>query len=190
MKLCSLVFASAALFLVPFAASAQTPTVIAAGPVEILPAAELAFTEAEVYVLSQAARFGFEQVILGQNASLRSTDPRVRAFAQSLASTWADETWNVRALGRRGEASLPKRVATSQRDAIAALERHPNEIYDRAFVTLVAREHEALLGLVAQRALRKDQRAVRQWAERLRPILTDTLKTARQLEKDLTPPAG
>lgn len=174
-------------------AHAQTPGVIAAGPAVVqpektAPAARLSAEERAF--LAAASRFGFEQVILGQNGAVRAQDPRVQAFARTLTSAWADETWNVLAVGRRAGAVLPKRISFQQRQAIAALERHPAELYDWALVTLIARDHEAMLGQLDDRARRHDSRAVRALTERVRPVVVEHLKTARELVKDLTPPAG
>ena len=135
-------------------------------------------------------RFGLGQVVLGQQGGQRASDAHVRELATALASTWAEETWTLRALGRAEGAQLAKQVAEFQRRRHAALMDLSGERYDRAFVQLVAAEHELVLSSMDERHPRTERPAIRVWIERVRPLVAEQLAKARQLEARLAPSGG
>lgn len=180
------------LFVMSLPASAPGVEVLAAGPVRVraqAPAAEPADTTERLCV-ARSARFGFQQIILANEAARRSRQAEVLALARSLSSTWAEETWSVRGIGRKAGWEPPKRVAPEQRQDSEALARTPDEAFDQAYLALVVREHEAFLGVLDARARKYDDPALRSWVQRMRPIVKSHFSQARDLAKRLTPPAG
>lgn len=157
--------------------------------VVVVPAVPAPVTARERELLSQFARSALYEIEVSRLAAARATSPRVRSYAQALASHRVQSWQQLGALMRARGMHVPTRVqgaAATKLQRLAAVP--PSADFDAAYVRVVGVEdHADTIELLERTRLETRDPQLAAWIDRSMPVLRGDLQAARQL---LAQPAG
>lgn len=165
---------------VPLQAPAQ-PAVVVAPPAPALPTAQ------ERELLARLAESGLYDIEVSRLAAARATNPRVRAYAQALASnrlqSWQQLAGLMRMRGMPVPTSLAGAAATKLQRLAAV---PPSRDFDAAYVRVVGVEdHAETIALLERTRLETRDAPLAAWIDRSLPMLRSDMQAANRLVAEL-----
>jgi putative membrane protein len=135
----------------------------------------------DVEFLVEALRTNLAEIEMGDLASQRGNDPRVRSYGAKLRSDHTAQATEIERLLRPLGVTIPVEPSAEAQSHLAALARLSGGEFDAAFVEMMIASHtEALEEFGAQTHANPD-RALHDFASKELPILREHLQIAESL---------
>ena len=166
---------------VPLQTPAQPAVVVAPPPAPAAP------TRQERELLTQLAESGLYDIEVSRLAAARATNPRVRAYAQALASnrlqSWQQLAGLMRVRGMPVPTSLAGGAATKLQRLAAV---PPSRDFDAAYVRVVGVEdHAETIALLERTRLETRDAPLAAWIDRSLPVMRSDMQAANRLVAEL-----
>lgn len=144
-------------------------------------------SDAERSFMTRVAASGLYEVEVSRLAASRATFPKVRSYAQMLASHHAESNQELAALMRAKGLEPPAGLAADKATKLHRLSAlRPSAEFDRGYVRVVGVEdHMASIAQFEQAQRDVRDRDLRAWIDRTLPVLRTHLNSARALSGTL-----
>lgn len=145
-------------------------------------------SRADRHFLQLAIDRGAKEVQFSQRALAKVENPKVKAFAQQLIEDHSALNRDLLALNERllGDEGPPfKRESASVRREVDQLEKLSGVEFDRRYMQVMMKDHQASIDLFAQQAERGRDPKLRELAQRALPILQQHQKSAHEIYESL-----
>lgn len=139
---------------------------------------------ATVNFMQKAGAAGLAEVQISRLALGRSNDQEIRRFAQRMVDDHSRANDELQRLARREGVSLPSRPDSAHRQAYDRLQRLRGNNFDRAYMDVMAPDHEQAVTLFRTEARNGRDRDVRDWAARVLPTLQGHRQMAHDVRRD------
>ena len=124
------------------------------------------------------ALMNLAEIELSRMALDKATNPDVKAFAQRLVQDHTAVNTELTALAKSKDLKIP----ASAKPAQAALAKLSGPAFDKAFVALMVKEHEAAIALFEGESRDGRDAEVKEWAAKQLPALREHLTQAKSLK--------
>jgi putative membrane protein len=161
------------------------------GPQAAKPAAPVVVAEqltaAERNFMTQAINRAAYEVEVSRLAAERATDPRVRAYAQKLASHSSQVNNELAAMMRAKGVPRPAGMAADKATRLHRLAAlRPSPAFDMGYAKVVGVEdHQSTIALYERASREARDRDLRAWIDRTLPVLRSHLAAAQNLAGQL-----
>jgi putative membrane protein len=158
---------------------APEPAPIAA-PMPKAPAASAmaAATSPDSVFVTKAAEAGAKEVEVAKLGAAKAASSGVKAFAQRLVQDHTTLNTELTALAKSKDLKIP----ASTRPAPADLAKLSGAAFDKAFVALMIKEHDAAIALFEGESRDGRDAEVKEWAAKQLPALREHLTQAKSLK--------
>lgn len=165
---------------VPLQEPAQPAVVVA-------PPAPAPMTAQERELLARLAENGLYDIEVSRLAAARATSPRVRAYAQALASNRLQSWQQLAGLMRMRGMSVPTSLAGAAATKLQRLAAvPPSRDFDAAYVRVVGVEdHAETIALLERTRLETRDAPLAAWIDRSLPVLRSDMQAANRLVAEL-----
>ena len=164
--------------LVAFSANGQTAGT-ANGPL----------SSADKHFMSNAAEGGLAEVELGRMAAEKGSSQAVRDFGQRMVDDHSKANDQLKDVAGRLGVSLPDHVSAADEAEKAKLKAYSGEHFDRAYISLMLRDHRNDIAQFRRESRIGENREVRSFASNTLPTLEQHLRLAQEAEHKLGGPA-
>jgi putative membrane protein len=156
-------------------------TASVAAPAQVAPAGSLDATERAL--MSRLATGGLYEIEVSRLASDRATDPRVRSYAQAMASHDAEAHRALAELMRAKGVPMPTGLPADKATKLHRLSQlKPSPNFDIGYVRVVGVEDHLATLRIFERAQREARdRDLQAWIARTLPVVRADLAAARKL---------
>jgi putative membrane protein len=141
------------------------------------PAMAAAMSPDSVFV-AKAAEAGAKEVDVAKLGAAKATNPDVKAFAQRLVQDHTAVNTELAALAKSKDLKIP----ASARPAPVDLAKLSGAAFDKAFVALIVKEHDAAIALFEGESRDGRDAEVKEWAAKQLPALREHLTRAKSLK--------
>ena len=128
--------------------------------------------------ITKAAEAGAKEVAVAKVGTNRASSAEVKAFAQRLDKDHSALNSELTALAKAKNVDLGASTPPPPADLVSA----EGAAFDRAFLALMVKEHEAAISLFESESRDGRDSEVKEWAAKQLPALRDHLATAKALK--------
>jgi putative membrane protein len=141
-------------------------------------------TTDQVFV-KDAAIGGMAEVALGQLASTKATNDKVKAFAQRMVMDHGKANDELKTLASSKNMTLPATVDAKHKATHDRLAKLSGAAFDRAYVSDMVADHRKDVAAFTRQAASATDHDVKQFAAKTLPTLEEHLKMVEDLSKDV-----
>ncbi|MBV9724756.1 MAG: DUF4142 domain-containing protein [Gammaproteobacteria bacterium] len=130
------------------------------------------------------AEGGMAEVDLGKLAEQKSTDPKVKHFAQMMVTDHSAANEKLDALATSKQAAVPKKLDTSHEAEKAKLASLSGKSFDKAYIEGQVRDHEKTVALLEKEISSGQDADAKAFAQSVLPTVKHHLEEARTLASE------
>jgi putative membrane protein len=129
----------------------------------------------------KAATGGQAEVALGQLASEKATDPKVKEFAQRMVTDHGQANQQLEQIASKKELDLPKMVPTEAQEEHDKLAKLSGAQFDKEYMRFMVKDHQQDAEDFQKAQNEVADPDLKQFATQTLPIIQEHLKMAQQL---------
>lgn len=131
--------------------------------------------------VTEAARAGADEVVLGRLAAEQGRSPAVKTFGKHMVDDHTRAGEELEAAARKDGIDLPADAGTKPPGSERLASLHGDE-FDRAYAKQMVQDHEKAVALFRRQAQAEGQSNVKAFAQKTLPTLEGHLRMARELQ--------
>jgi putative membrane protein len=135
--------------------------------------------------VKEAAIGGIAEVELGQLASTKATNDKVKAFAQRMVTDHGKANDELKTLASSKNITVPATVDAKHKATHDRLDKLSGTAFDRAYVSDMLADHRKDVAAFKREAASAKDNDVKQFAAKTLPTLEDHLKMVEDLSKEV-----
>jgi putative membrane protein len=135
--------------------------------------------------LQQMAMGNLAEVELGEVATKKTTNAKVKAFAQRMVGDHGKAGAEVKSLAATKQVALPTGVGDENKATIDKLSKLSGTAFDRAYATSMVEKHQKTLDTLKRQSMSGNDEQVKAWAAKTAPTVEEHLKMARDLDREV-----
>jgi putative membrane protein len=135
--------------------------------------------------IKKAAMGGMAEVDLGQLASSKASDDKVKSFAQRMVTDHGKANDELKMLAASKQIEVPSSVDSKHEATRARLEKLSGSAFDRAYVSDMLADHKKDVAEFMHQSRSATDPDVKAWVTKTLPTLQEHLKMIEDLSKDL-----
>lgn len=135
--------------------------------------------------VKEAAIGGMAEVALGQLASTKATNDKVKAFAQRMVTDHGKANDELKTLASSKKMTVPATVDAKHKATYDRLDKLSGTAFDRAYVSDMLADHRKDVAAFKREAASAKDSDVKQFAAKTLPTLEEHLKMVEDLSKDV-----
>jgi putative membrane protein len=135
--------------------------------------------------VKEAAIGGMAEVELGQLASTKATNEKVKAFGQRMVADHGKANDELKALASSKKMTVPASVDAKHKATHDRLEKLSGAAFDRAYVSDMLADHRKDVADFKHQAMTAKDPDVKQFASKTLPTLEEHLKMVEDLSKEV-----
>jgi putative membrane protein len=129
----------------------------------------------------KAATGGQAEVQLGQLASEKATNPKVKEFAQRMVSDHGQANQQLQQIASNKKLDLPKMLPTEAQEEQDKLSKMSGAQFDKEYMRFMVEDHQKDVKEFQQAQSQISDNDLKQFASQTLPIIQDHLRMAQQL---------
>lgn len=134
---------------------------------------------------TEAAQSSMTEVILGNLALQNSQNEEIRTFAQKMVTDHTAVNDELKTLAASKNVMLPTDISAKQKSSMDKLSNLSGMEFDREFMKIMVKDHEALVKLFQKQADSGTDEDAKAFAAKNLPTLQEHLSMARTLSDDM-----
>lgn len=135
--------------------------------------------------LVHAANDGMKEVQLAQLAQQKTTDPKVKSYADKLYADHSAANDKVKTLAANRNVTLPATVGDKEKEAIADLDKKSGRDFDKAYIKAMVGDHKDCIDMFEKKSDKVNDSEVKAFIDNTLPTLKQHLDAAESLNKSL-----
>ena len=128
---------------------------------------------------------GMAEVDLGQLASSKASDDKVKSFAQRMVTDHGKANDELKMLAASKQIEVPSALDSKHEATHARLDKLSGTAFDRAYVSDMLDDHKKDVAEFKHQSKSANDPDVRAWVTKTLPTLEEHLKMIEELSKDL-----
>ena len=140
---------------------------------------------ADASFIKKAAAGGMAEVDLGQLASSKASDDKVKSFAQRMVTDHGKAGDELKSLAASKQIAVPPALDSKHEATHARLAKLSGSAFDRAYVADMLADHKKDVAEFRHEASAATDPDVKAWVTKTLPTLEEHLKMIEDLSKDL-----
>lgn len=133
--------------------------------------------------MTHANADGLAEIQVGQMALERSSDPKVKQWAQRIVDDHTDANTKLRVLARDKQVTLPVAPPVDARDKAVAMTNLDGTKFDQAWAAAMVSDHQQAVATFADEIKRTQDPEIQAFANGTLPTLKSHLELAPQLQR-------
>jgi putative membrane protein len=146
--------------------------------------AQAAKTDAQAF-LEKAAEVQQIQISLGQLATQRAVNERVKDFGQQMVDDYKQGSQQVEQLAMKGGMQLSPGVSEEHKQKVNKLSQLSGHAFDRAYIDYILQDHETTVDEFQRRVGTMQDQGIKQWIASILPTLESHRERAHQVKYSL-----
>jgi putative membrane protein len=148
------------------------------------PLAIAAGTEPDHSFYHSIAEGGMAEVDLGKLAEQKSTDPRVKSFAEMMVKDHSAANQKLESLASSKQITLPQSLSTADAATKTKLEALSGESFDKSYVEAQLKGHEKTVQLLKKEISSGQDADAKAFAQSVLPTVEHHLQAVRSLANE------
>ena len=148
------------------------------------PLALAAGTDPDHSFYRSIAEGGMAEVDLGKLAEQKSTDPKVKSFAQMMVKDHTAANEKLESLAASKQITLPKSLSTADTATKTKLESLSGESFDKSYVQSQLKDHEKTVHLLQKEISSGQDADAKAFAQSVLPTVEHHLQAVRTLANE------
>lgn len=140
---------------------------------------------ADASFIKKAAMGGMAEVDLGQLASSKASDDKVKSFARRMVTDHGKANDELKSLAASKQITVPPALDSKHQATHARLDKLSGTAFDRAYVSDMLDDHKKDVAEFKHQSKSANDPDVRAWVTKTLPTLEEHLKMIEELSKDL-----
>jgi putative membrane protein len=135
--------------------------------------------------VDKAGSDGMLEVKLGQTATDKAVDPRVKAFGQRMVTDHSRANDELTQLAQRKGVTLSKELNPTHQQTVDRFSAMSGREFDKAYMDDMVKDHQKDIEEFRKQADQGQDPDVKSWAKSTLPTLEDHLKQAQETQRSL-----
>jgi putative membrane protein len=148
------------------------------------PLALAAGNSSDTSFYEKLAQGGMAEVDLGKLAGQKSTDPKVKSFAEMMVKDHSSANQKLESLASSKHVALPKTLDASHEATKTKLEALSGHSFDKSYVEGQLKDHEKTVRLLETEISSGQDADAKAFAESVLPTVKQHLQAARELASE------
>lgn len=165
------------------AVAGQNPTTPAPSPTT---QSETAMKSSANDFIEDAVRGGMAEVELGQLASQKATNQKVKSFGAQMVTDHSNANDQLKTLASSKRVTIPTDMSAEQKSKRDELNGLSGEAFDKAYVDAMVEDHRKDVDEFKKQATSNEDADVRAFAKKTLPTLQQHLRLIERIQKDMS----
>lgn len=144
-----------------------------------------AAVNADQHFVMEAYEGGMAEVALGQLATEKASNPKVKEFGQRMVTDHGKANDELKTLAASKNITLPTKLSAKNQATKDRLSKLSGSAFDRAYINDMVKDHQADSAAFHKAANTAQDPDIKAWAAKTGAVVDEHLKVAQDIQKEL-----
>jgi putative membrane protein len=144
-----------------------------------------AAVNADQHFVMEAYEGGMAEVALGQLATEKASNPKVKEFGQRMVTDHGKANDELKTLAESKKIPLPTKLSAKDQATKDRLSKLSGSAFDHAYINDMVKDHQADAAAFHKAATTAQDPDIKAWATKTGAVVDEHLKMAQDIQKEL-----